>query len=178
MARHYRPLLALADGWTTRVYDLPDGGRPTLLDRAAGTCRKCGRTVTRSPVSGWWWAPDDQAAGFCDHDPGSVPQAAAPATVPGDLLADIGEEEIVCAGDGWVKVMRLLGAVHAGAEILGLHWHARRLTGQVPTSPDLLDGVPCRSCEAMSSLAVLERPPPDPAGPRRPGTGARSAGTR
>lgn len=167
MARHRGPLLALAPGWTTRVYDLPEGTGP--LNRAAGRCRKCGRKVSRSPASGWWWACDGRPAGFCDHDPGPVlPAATPPEPVPGGTgfrhqkPEDIGEEEIVSIGDGWVKVMRLLGAVHAGAEILELDWHARRLTGQVPASPVLLDGMPCRSCEAMSSLLLLEQPPPDP----------------
>lgn len=169
MALHPAPLLALAPGWTSRFYDLPDGGRGGLLNWARGTCRKCGRTVTRSRVSGWWWAYDGQPAGFCDHDPGpAAPAAPAPGPVPDSLEADIGDEEIVHAGDGWLKVMRCLGAVHAGAEILDLHWHARRLTGQVPAQPDILDGTPCRACEAMSSLALAGQPPADPAGPEPP----------
>jgi hypothetical protein len=169
MARHPGPLMALPDGWTTRAYDLPEAAVP--LNRAQGACRRCGRTVTRSPASGWWWACDGQAAGFCDHDPGPAPEATVDGPVPGGLgfhhrqPEDLSEEEIVSIGDGWVKVMRRLSAVHAGAEILGLHWHARRLTGQVPASPEVLDGMPCRSCEAMSALAVLEQPPPDPALP-------------
>jgi hypothetical protein len=174
LARHPGPLMALADGWTTRAYDLPEAAVP--LNRASGACRRCGRTVTRSPVSGWWWACDGQAAGFCDHDPGPVPEATADGPVPGGVgfthhrPEDLSEEEIVSIGDGWVKVMRRLSAVHAGAEILDLHWHARRLTGQVPASADTRDGVPCRNCEAMSSLALAEQPPPDPAKPPPPYT--------
>jgi hypothetical protein len=175
MARHPGPLMALPDGWTTRVYDLPEAGAP--LNRAQGTCRKCGRTVTRSPASGWWWAPYGGAGPeFCDHDPGHVPEATADGPVPGELgychhqPEDIGGDEIVSVGDGWVKVMRQLSAVHAGAEVLALDWHARRLTGQVPASPETLDGIPCRSCEAMSSLARVEQPPPDPRRPPGPVT--------
>jgi hypothetical protein len=67
-----------------------------------------------------------------------------------------------------VKVMRRLDAIDAGAEILDLHWQARRLTGQVPAQPEILDGIPCRSCEAMSALAVAESPPPDPERPAPP----------
>lgn len=163
LARHRNALLALDAGWTTRVYGRPEAGR--WLNRAAGTCRKCRRKVTRSPVSGWWWAHDGLPAGFCDHDPGPVAPAVPPSpAAPGDLAEDIGEE-VICEGDGWVKVMRFYGAVQAGAEILELHWHASRLTGQVPAAPDVLDGMPCRSCEAMSSLVRLEQPPPDPVKP-------------
>lgn len=173
MAQHYRPLMALAGGWTTRVYDLPEPAAG-LLDRASGTCRTCGRKVTRSPVSGWWWACDGQPAGFCDHQPARVTQVPRPGPVPGDLgfrhhqPEDIGDGEIVAIGDGWVKVMRHLGAVHAGAEVLALDWHARRVTGMVPAHAETLDGVPCRSCEAMSSLTRVEQPPPDPARPPPP----------
>jgi hypothetical protein len=168
LALHPGPLLALPGGWTSRAYDLPAGGRPALLDRAAATCRRCGRAVTRSRASGWWWSFDGRPAGFCDHDPGPVTLPAPPGPVPGDLEADIGEQEIVRAGDGWVTVMSLRGGEHAGTEILDLHWHARRLTGQVPARPELLDGVPCRSCEAMSALALAEQPPPDPEKPPPP----------
>jgi len=163
LARHPGPLMALPDGWTTRAYDLPEATAP--LNRAQGACRRCGRTVTRSPVSGWWWACDGQAAGFCDHDPGPVPEAVPSGPVPAEAEAELGDLEIVSAGDGWVKVLTRRNAVHAGAEILALDWHARRLTGQVPASAEVLDGMPCRSCEAMSALTVLEQPPPDPAQP-------------
>jgi hypothetical protein len=168
MARHPGPLMALADGWTTRAYDLPEAMAP--LNRAQGTCRRCGQKVTRSPWSGWWWAPySGPGPEFCDHDPGPVPQHAADGPVPdtnllrhwrnpSDLPEDVGGEEIVFIGDDWVKVLRQRNAVHAGAEILGLHWHARKLTGQVPAPAEILDGMPCRSCEAMSSLTRIEQP--------------------
>jgi len=166
MARHHGPLMALPAGWTTRAYDLPETAAGPL-DRAAGTCRKCGRAVSRSPVSGWWWAYDGQPAGFCDHQPVRVTQAPRPVPVPGQVGfshrqgVDIGDAEIVSIGDDWVKVTRHLSAVDAGAEVLGLDWHARRVTGQVPAQPETLDGVPCRSCEAMSSLVLVERAQPD-----------------
>jgi hypothetical protein len=185
IARHHGPLFALGGGWTTRLYDLPGDlgdGRPRddntlawmrsgdvrghLLNRMQGTCRKCGRPVTRSPVSGWWWAYDGRPAGFCDHDPGPVTAPAVPGPVPADLEDSIGEEEIVHIGDGWVKVMRRLGAVHAGAEILDLHWQARRLTGQVPAQPEALDGMPCRNCEDIALVrAELPCAPEDPERP-------------
>jgi hypothetical protein len=172
MALHDGPLMALTDGWTTRVYDLPEAAAP--LNRASGTCRKCGRKVTRSPVSGWWWAHDGRPAGFCDHQPVRIAQAVPPPEpVPGGLgfrhhkEEDISDLEIVSIGDDWVKVMVHRNALHAGAEILGLDWHARRVTGQVPARPETLDGIPCRSCEAMS-LTRTEQPPPDPRLPPPP----------
>jgi hypothetical protein len=110
MAKHVTPLLALQDGWTTRVYTFPPG-----------------------------------------------------APVPPDLEDEIGEEEIVAIGDGWVKVTVRRSGAHAGNEILGLHWRARKLLGETKGRPESFDGIPCRSCEAMA----LERaePPSDPSLP-------------
>jgi hypothetical protein len=166
MALHPGPLLALADAWTSRIYDLPDAGRAHLLDRASAACRKCGRTVTRSRASGWWWAPDGRPSAFCDHDPGPVTSPPARGPVPDDIEADIGDEEIIHAGDGWVKVLRERSGRHAGEEILDLRWQARRLTGQAPAGPDRLEGVPCRSCEDMAlARAELPAAPEDPGRP-------------
>jgi hypothetical protein len=79
--------------------------------------------------------------------------------------ARLGTCEIVRIGADWVHVIEPLEGMAAGLEILALHYRARRLAGQVPAPPDLLDGVPCRSCEAMSSLEVIPAPPPDPEKP-------------
>ena len=171
LALHAIPLLALAGGWTSRTYEIP-GSVPPPLDRHRASCRKCGRLITRSPVSGWWWAPDGQPTVFCDHDPGpgSITRPRErPLPEPAQkLLDDIAGEEIVRAGDGWVTVLRRRDGTQAGTEILDLHWRASRLSGQVPAPAEILDGIPCRECEELGALAVLEQPPPDPEKPEPP----------
>lgn len=77
----------------------------------------------------------------------------------------LGDCQIASVGDDWVHVLEFLDGAAAGAEILDLHWRARKLTGQAPAPRDLLDGIPCRSCEAMSSLEVMPAEPPDPEKP-------------
>ena len=54
-----------------------------------------------------------------------------------------------------------LSGLHAGKEILELHYRARRILGEIRAVPEAFDGVPCRECEEMA----LERaePPSDPA---------------
>jgi len=107
LAVHLTPLLALQDGWTTRVYS---------------------------------WQPGTP--------------------MPGDLEDEIGAEEIVTAGDGWVKVTVQRSGADAGSEILDLHWRARKILGEAKARPESFDGVPCRSCDELA----LERaePPSDP----------------
>lgn len=165
LATHTGPLLALAPGWTSRCYDLPAGSRADGISRARAACRRCGRTITLSPVSGWWWAPDGQPAGFCDHDPGSVTELPVHGPVPDELEDEIGGQEILSIGYGWVKVQVMQDGKAAGAEILDLHYRARRLTGHTPAQKETFDGVPCRrlSCEEFA----LERaaPPSDPSVP-------------
>lgn len=53
-----------------------------------------------------------------------------------------------------------LSGLHAGREILELHYRARRILGEVRARPESFDGIPCRECEEMA----LERaePPSDP----------------
>lgn len=88
--------------------------------------------------------------------------------MPPDLEEEIGGLEIIHIGDGWVKAMTELDGTAAGHDILDLHRHAVKLLGETAAPPTLLDGIPCRNCEAMSSLAVLEQPPPDPQLPPGP----------
>jgi hypothetical protein len=88
--------------------------------------------------------------------------------MPPDLEAEIADLEILHAGDGWVRAMTSLGGTDAGHDVIDLHRHAVRLLGETPAPPDVLDGIPCRNCEAMSSLAVLEQPPPEPEKPAPP----------
>jgi len=161
------PLLALQMGWTIRVYDLPPGRReliPPLPPRrrgrfraARGICRHCGRAVTRSPVSGWWWS--SEPGPDCAHEADAEDAARGP--VPEDLEREIGEKEIVRIGDGWVKVTVQRDGTDAGLEILDLHYQARRLLGETPARPEPLDGVACRDCGKVK--LVRAEPPSDPA---------------
>src|SRR5581483_8236402 len=91
--------------------------------------------------------------------PFAKPGEAGRAPVPDWLEDEIGGEEIVNIGDGWVKTVTLRDGAAAGNEILDLHWRARKLLGETKDRPESLDGIPCRSCEAMG----LERaePPSD-----------------
>ena len=82
--------------------------------------------------------------------------------MPEALEQEIADLEILYIGDGWVRAQALLGGVTAGHDVLDLHRAAVRLLGETPAPVQLLDGIPCRNCEAMSALAVLEQPPPDP----------------
>ena len=90
---------------------------------------------------------------------------AYPWPLTGEEETRLADCEIVRMGGDWVHVIEMLAGPVAGAEILELHYRARKLTGQAPAPPDLLDGIPCRSCEAMSSLEVIPAPPPDPEKP-------------
>lgn len=92
----------------------------------------------------------------------------AGSAMPPGLAADLADLEILHIGDGWLKAQTRLSGEDAGLEILDLHRRAVRLLGETPAPPEILDGIPCRNCEAMSSLAVLEQPPPDPEKPAPP----------
>lgn len=72
---------------------------------------------------------------------------------------------------GEAYLLPSLGGAAAGREIMDLHYRARKVTGQVRARPETFDGVPCRSCEAMS----LERAEP-PSDPSREAMHSRCAG--
>jgi hypothetical protein len=72
---------------------------------------------------------------------------------------------------GEAYLLPSLSGEHAGREILDLHHRARKVTGETKARPESFDGVPCRTCEAMS----LERAEP-PSDPKRPAGHSRCAG--
>jgi hypothetical protein len=154
-------LLALQDGWMSRTYAIPlekPGDAAGWTER----CRHCGRRISLSEVSGWWFLAE-QATGRendCDHDPLETTGPVPPVVIPDEILAVIGGREILRKGDGWIKVMDELGGAAAGNEILTLQWRARRMLGETKAQPESFDGIPCRACESMA----LERaePPSDP----------------
>jgi len=151
-----RPMAAILGGWAARVRSVPgleldDPGVPhDSPEGIRAACEAMARHVTPllALQAGWTtrvWA----------FPPG--------APMPPDVEEEIGGEEIVAIGDGWVKVTVRRSGADAGNEILDLHWRSRRLLGETRARPEPLDGIPCRSCEAMA----LERaePPSDPSLP-------------
>lgn len=166
LAAHTVPLLALAADWTARAYVLPEGWRGgrregAAPDRTSAACRLCGRLITRSPFSGWWWAPDGLAASFCDHEPAPGSITAARVPDPPEILAEISGDEILKAGDDWAEVWRRRDGACAAAELFELHHKCQRAAGASPAPPEPLDGVSCRECEEINSL-VRADPPADP----------------
>jgi hypothetical protein len=87
--------------------------------------------------------------------------------MPADIEAEIGHLEVIHAGigEGWVTVIEDHGGATAGLDIIGFARRAVRLLGETPALPDLLEGVPCKACEAMSALARAEQQQPDPEKP-------------
>jgi len=98
-------------------------------------------------------AAEDQAAG---RDP------SRPWSAPGE------DGRVLHSGEAYL--LPCLSGVHAGREILDLHHRARKVTGETKARPEAFDGVPCRTCEAMS----LERAEP-PSDPKRPADHSRCA---
>lgn len=123
----------------------------------------CAACSTRLPAG---WPPN-----HCEHEApreGSARQAPAPAgatrakvRTQADVEDEIGDLEVIHAGDGWATVMTDLSGIDAGLEILDLAAKFRRMLGETPARPETLDGVPCRECE---EIALVEAEPPhDPA---------------
>lgn len=166
LATHVDVLLALQPGWMTRVFTFPPG-KPGALPAQEGTCRRCGRRISRliGTGRGRWYVAEAAGApvAACAHEPREITSSRALALIPAELEAEISDEEMVATGDGWVKVTRHIGAEAAGNEILDLHYRARRRLGETRPQPESFDGIPCRACDEMA----LERaePPSDPAIP-------------
>ena len=87
-----------------------------------------------------------------------------------DTLAAYGECDVVRVGVDSVTVILPLSGADAGNEILDLAARARRILGELRPRPEILDGVPCRSCGDMA----LERAEP-PSDPSRPAMHSRCA---
>jgi hypothetical protein len=122
-------------------------------------CRVCA-----APLPASWRPPRGPA---CRHQPsGAVPEPLG--GIPAGVKEQIADLEWVRAGDGWVTALTSLHGGDAALEVIDLHAAAIRLLRQDPAPPDLLDGIPCRSCDAMSSLEIIPAPPPDPAKPPPP----------
>jgi hypothetical protein len=85
------------------------------------------------------------------YDPGEAEEWLA--------LIDPQETGVVTVSGEAYMTPRLSG-LHAGKEILELHYRARRILGEIRTRPESFDGIPCRECEEMA-LEHAE-PPSDP----------------
>jgi len=121
---------------------------------SARACAACSQRLPR----GWQRAP------HCDHEPGpGAPSPARKAPAPrgprtrADVEEEVGDLEVIHAGDGWVTCLTELSGIDAGLEVLDLAAKFRRLLGETPAKPEPLEGVPCRECE---ELALVEAEPP------------------
>jgi hypothetical protein len=128
---------------------------------SAWACAACSKRLPK----GW------EAAPHCDHEPSrNVQSPAAKATTPrgprtrADVEEEIGDLEVVRAGDGWVTAVTRLHGGQGACELTEVRIRATRLLRENPAPPELLDGIPCRECGAWG----LERAPL-PAGPEREG---------
>lgn len=158
LMREAAPVLG---GWAARVRAVPGlslashGHPPGSLDAVEADCGVLAQhpdpllALVPAPMARiWTWPPGSPA--------------------PGWLEDEIGGLDAVVGGDGWVKAFTRLDGEDAALEILDLRARAVRLLGETPAPLELLDGIPCRSCEAMSSLEVIPAPPPDPSKPPGP----------
>jgi hypothetical protein len=172
-ATHIDVLLALQPGWMTRTFTFPPG-KPGASAAQEGTCRHCGRRVARlvSGRPGRWYvlSAGGGPVPACAHEPRGITSSKSMTLMPAELETEIGGEEIVAIGDGWVQVTRHLAAAAAGNEIIGLHYRARRHLGETRPPPESLDGIPCRQCDEMA----LERAEP-PGNPEIPASHSRCA---
>ncbi len=82
-------------------------------------------------------------------------------TMPAWVADDTEGLDWVRGGDGWGTWIADVGGEVAALDVIGLRTRAVRMLGEAPAPRDLLDGVPCRKCEAMSSLEVLPLPGPE-----------------
>jgi hypothetical protein len=96
----------------------------------------------------------------CRHKATAVPLDASP--IPAKVEAEIDGLEVVAAGDGWVSCLTFYDGRDAALDIFDLRAKAMRILHENPAPADLLDGIPCRSCDAMPALEMLPAPQPDP----------------
>jgi len=104
--------------------------------------------------------PNRRPAPHCDHE-AAPPEAWRPADDYAEVEEEIGDLEIVHAGDGWATVVTELSGVDAGLDVLDLAARFRRHLRESPARPEPLHGIPCRNCPKMSAL-VRADPPSDP----------------
>jgi hypothetical protein len=156
-----RLIADIAGGWAQRVRVVPGlqlARHPHPHGTAAAVAADCAVLAAHTvPLLALGVAPMARAWTWPAGSP-----------MPPDLATALADLEIIHIGDGWVRALTGVSGEDAGTEILDLHRRAVRLLGETAAPPTLLDGIPCRDCEAMSSLAVLEKPPPDPQMPPPP----------
>lgn len=153
-----RETAATLAGWAARVRAVPQlslthhGQVPGSLEAVRADCA----TLTAHPdpllalapapmTRTWSWRPGE--------------------AMPADMEKAIADLRVKYAGDGWATALTSLDGEDAALEILDLRHRIVRFLNETPAPPELLDGIPCRACEAMSSLEVLPADHPDPAKP-------------
>jgi hypothetical protein len=57
---------------------------------------------------------------------------------------------------GYAEIFEFLDGAAAGLEFLQLDYRARRTLGQTQPPPEMLDGIPCRECDALALEAAPE----------------------
>lgn len=88
-------------------------------------------------------------------------------TLPAWVADDTSGLDWVRGGDGWGTWIAEVGGDTAALDVISLRTRAVRMLGEAPAPRELLDGVPCRACEAMSSYEVLPSEQPDPEKPEQ-----------
>lgn len=149
-----REMTWLLAGWAARVRDVRQLTRPASLPGSPERLEADCSTLADRPSAlmalppapmyrTWTWAPtgDD--------------------TMPAWVAGDTAGLDWVRGGDGWGTWIADVGGEVAALDVLGLRARAVRMLGEAPAPRDLLDGIPCRKCEAMSSLEVLPLPAPE-----------------
>jgi hypothetical protein len=85
-----------------------------------------------------------------------------PGIIPARIEDEYADAEFIALGIDFLAYGAPRSGVDAGHEILHLHRECQRATGEVAGRPEILDGIPCRTCETMG----LERAQPPSGQPK------------
>jgi hypothetical protein len=143
-------------GWAARVRAVPGLrlSRHGFEHGSPGQVREDCQTLARHPAP-LLALPEAPMQRTWTWPPGSP--------MPAWLEEEIGHLDAVAGdGDGWVRAFTRLDGEAAALDVFDLRRDAVRLLTETPAPRELLDGVPCRKCEAMSSLEVLPLGEPHP----------------
>ena len=150
LAKNLNILLALQTVPGTQNFPLP-AGRATRVRGQRGTCRLCGRPISLSAASGYWYAADGITWGTgCEHEPADGTLHLPPEPIPPDLMETWGDAEIVRVGADFIGLEVGHDGAMAGLEILHLHYWDRAVLRETPARPEELLGVECKACSLMA----------------------------
>jgi len=142
--KHWWPAVCAHPSAVPAAYGEDSDGTMTPTAWACAACSK------RLPP-GWSAAPR------CDHAAAADPGGWRTGAVSADVEEEIGDLEIVHAGEGWATCVTELSGIDAGLDVLDLAARFRKHLQESPARPEPLEGVPCRSCE---KTALVEADPP------------------